>query len=188
MLKTKYSPLIIIFRLISLQYLSIYTFILGTILTWIPRPNGLPQSNQFTIEDDSWIKCDGYDTCSKGLFQGQTCFDLSDRVLVGAGKGGGVLALRDATLPDHAHAHNHEGTQSYSFSYSNSYGDIPAGMGGLMTQHGYTSTKSFTVDFSKMKSSEAFVSTIVSSDSSKSTIGNDLYSQHIRVQFIFKCY
>ena len=161
---------------------------LGTILTWIPRPNGSPQAKEFIIEDDSWIKCDGYERCSKGLFQGQACSDLSDRVLVGAGKGGAVLDIKDASLPDHAHAHNHEGSQTYSLPYFSSTGDIPAGMGGITTLRGNTNSKSFTVDFSRMKSSEAFISTVVSSDISKSIIGSDLYSQHMRVQFIFKCF
>ena len=71
-------------------------------MTWVPRPNGSPQNNELTIEDDSWIKCDGREKCPKGLFQGQTCADLSDRVLVGAGKGGSVLDIKDASLPDHA--------------------------------------------------------------------------------------
>ena len=144
------------------------------------------------IEDDSWIKCDGREKCPKGLFQGQTCADLSDRVLVGAGKGGSVLDIKDASLPDHAHAHNHDGSVKYSFSYSSANKDnfSPAGMGDREIYGVYTSTKtaSVTVDFSDMKSSEAFISAIASSDTSKNIIGSDLYSQHMRVYFIFKCY
>ena len=145
------------------------------------------------IEDDSWIKCDGREKCPRGLFQGQTCSDLSDRVLVGAGKGGSVLDIKDASLPDHAHAHNHDGSATYSFSTSSASGNgfTTAGMGGMNALSGITSnseTQSITVDFGSMESSEAFISKIVSSDTSKNIIGSDLYPQHMRVYFIFKCY
>ena len=162
-------------------------------MTWVPRPNGSPQNNELTIEDVSWIKCDGREKCPKGLFQGQTCADLSDRVLVGAGKGGSVLDIKDASLPDHAHAHNHDGSVTYSFSTSSASGNgfTTAGMGGMNALSGITSnseTQSITVDFGSMESSEAFISKIVSSDTSKNIIGSDLYPQHMRVYFIFKCY
>ena len=162
-------------------------------MTWIPRPNGSPQDNELVIEDNSWIKCDGLERCPKGLFIGQTCSDLSDRVLVGAGKGGSVLDIKDASLPDHAHAHNHDGSATYSFSTSSasSNGYATAGMGGMNALSGITNkskTQSITVDFGSMGSSEAFISKIVSSDTSKNIIGSDLYPQHMRVYFIFKCY
>ena len=162
-------------------------------MTWIPRPNGSPQDNELIIEDDSWIKCDGLERCQKGLFHGQTCSDLSDRVLVGAGKGGSVLDIKDASLPDHAHAHNHDGSATYSFptSSASNNGFVTAGMGGMNALSDITSnseTQSITVDFGSMESSEAFISKILSSDTSKNIIGSDLYPQHMRVYFIFKCY
>ena len=40
---------------------------------------------------------------------------------------------------------------------------------------GYT----ITVDFGSMESSEAFISKLISSDTSKNIIGSDLYPQHM---------
>ena len=44
-----------------------------------------------------------------------------------------------------------------------------------------------TVDFSKMASSEAFISKITNLKITKSSAENDLYSPHTRVLFFFKC-
>ena len=153
-------------------------------MTWIPKPNA-DSIDQLFIDDDSWIKCDGKERCRKGLFIGQECSDLSDRVLVGVGKGGSILEFKDASLPDHAHAHTHKGTQS--ISYTTPDGGLYAGMG-VIKGPGPAKSRTMTVDFSKMEPSEAFISSITSSDISKTVLGNDLYPQHMRVQFIFKCY
>ena len=48
--------------------------------------------------------------------------------------------------------------------------------------------ESFNVDFDKMAHSEAFISQISNPKISKSTEENDLYSSHMRVKFMFKCY
>ena len=154
-------------------------------MTWVPKPNA-DSVDQLIIDDDSWIKCDGKERCSKGLFIGQECSDLSDRVLVGAGKGGSILEFKDASLPDHAHAHTHKGTQSISYTSATSDSGTYAGMG--IHKSSGTTSKTMTIDFSEMEPSEAFISSITSSDISKTVLGNDLYSQHMRVQFIFKCY
>ena len=156
-------------------------------MTWVPRPNSKSQNvYQLTIDDDSWIKCDGIERCSKGFFTGQECTDLSDRVLVGVGKGGSILELKDASLPDHAHAHTHQGTQSISYKSASTSSGTPTGMGAL--KGASTTSRTMTVDFSKMNPSEAFISSIIPSDISKTVLGSDLYPQHMRVQFIFKCY
>ena len=103
------------------------------------------------------------------------------------------MDIKDASLPDHAHAHNHDGKATCSFSYSLASGNgfTTAGMGGRQAISGIkTSSKtgSVTLDFGEMESSEAFISKIVTSDTSENIIGSDLYSQHMRVQFIFKCF
>ena len=154
-------------------------------MTWVPQPNA-DSVDQLIIDDDSWIKCDGTQRCLKGLFIGQECTDLSDRVLVGVGKGGSILELKDASLPDHAHAHTHQGTQSISYTSASTSSGTPTGMGAL--KGAGTTSKTMTVDFSKMNPSEAFISSIIPSDISKTVLGSDLYPQHMRVQFIFKCY
>ena len=168
------------------SYIRVISHVLsGTIMTWVPKPNA-NSSDQLIIDDDSWIRCDGKERCSKGLFVGQECSDLSDRVLVGAGKGGSILEFKDASLPDHAHAHTHKGTQSISYTSATSDSGTFSGMG-IIPGAG-TKSRTMTVDFSKMEPSEAFISSITSSDISKTVLGNDLYPQHMRVQFIFKCY
>ena len=154
-------------------------------MTWVPKPNA-DSIDQLIIDDDSWIKCDGKERCRKGLFIGQECSDLSDRVLVGTGKGGSILEFKDASLPDHAHAHTHKGTQRISYTSPTSDSGTYAGMG--IHKSSGTTSETMTIDFSKMEPSEAFISSITSSDISKTVLGNDLYPQHMRVQFIFKCY
>ena len=76
----------------------------GTIISWVPRPSQDAPTNVY-FNDDTWIECNGADPCKSGDFEGQFCADLSDRVLVGAGKLGQLLDLKDASLPDHAHQH-----------------------------------------------------------------------------------
>ena len=63
--------------------------------------------------NDAWVECDGIQTCTRGKFAGEVCCYLTDRVLVGAGKTGSLLEVRDASLPDHAHS----GTKSYDITY-----------------------------------------------------------------------
>ena len=45
-----------------------------------------------------------------------------------------------------------------------------------------------TVNFADMNASEAFVSTITNPKVTRSTAENELYSPHMRVKFMFKCY
>lgn len=87
-----------------------------TIVSWVPKPNkDFPDKTVF--DNDTWIMCDGHETCKTGRFAGQVCSDLSDRVLVGAGKLGQMLDLKDATIPDHAHEHRHGGSGTYNLQY-----------------------------------------------------------------------
>ena len=88
----------------------------GTIISWVPKPNKNTE-NRVLPDSESWIPCNGVDKCKTGVFAGQTCFDLSDRVLVGAGTLGSLLDLKDASLPDHAHKHYHSGKTNYNVNY-----------------------------------------------------------------------
>ena len=135
-------------------------------------------------------------TCKSGPFDGQFCADLSDRVLVGAGTKGALLEMKDATLPDHAHSHKHSGTYKSSARYRTGPYELQTGkqyMGGsgsLSYKHGHNEYENadVSVDFSRMSSSEAFISKITNPKVTKSTTENDLYSPHMRVTFMFKCY
>ena len=99
----------------------------GTIISWVPKPNKSSSSSGITFNDDTWVICDGVTTCKKGIFTGQACSDLSDRVLVGAGKTGTLLDLKDATMPDHEHKHKHTGSKKYTITYKNGPRSLGAG-------------------------------------------------------------
>ena len=88
----------------------------GTIISWVPKPNKNTQ-NRVLPDSETWIPCNGADKCKTGVFEGQACFDLSDRVLVGAGTLGSLLDMKDASLPNHAHKHNHSGTTRSNVNY-----------------------------------------------------------------------
>ena len=166
----------------------------GTIISWVPRPNK-NAPNSFNFDDDTWIECNGIEKCTSGRFEGQFCSDLSDRVLVGAGKLGQILELKDASLPDHAHEHRHSGTGTYNLQYKRGPDTVSTKKKGHDSSyastehnHNHVSTTSVTVDFSKMNTATAFISHITNPKISKSTEENNLYSPHIRVKFMFKCY
>ena len=166
-------------------------------MAWVPRPNKNAPTDVY-FDNDMWIECNGIVTCKSGRFEGQFCSDLSDRVLVGAGRLGQLLDLKDASLPDHAHSHTHGGSHDFKVRYRTGprtvdvqhFGSYPFPSAYAAKEHNHDiyEETSFTVDFSKMKSSEAFISRITNPKISKSTAENDLYSPHLRVTFIFKCY
>ena len=167
----------------------------GTIIPWVPRPNkNAPTSAYF--DHEAWIECNGIEKCESGRFRGQSCSDLSDRVLVGAGKTGQLLDLKDASLPDHAHRHTHGGSQTIKVQYRTgprtlgTGKQLGGGSGSLSNKHGHTEMEDLNVnvDYSKMNAAEAFISRITNPKVSKSTAENDLYSPHMRVLYMFKCF
>ena len=170
----------------------------GTIISWAPRPNKNAPDNVY-FDDDTWIECNGIEKCKSGRFTGQYCSDLSDRVLVGAGKLGQILDMKDASLPDHAHSHSHDGLTTGIHNYKVRYrtgpstqGSKTAGMGGTHASpthnHNGYEDANVSIDFGKMNPSEAFISRITNPKVSKSTAENELYSPHMRVTFMFKCH
>ena len=129
---------------------------------------------------------------------GQFCSDLTDRVLVGAGRLGQRLDIKDASLPDHAHKHTHNGSQTFKLRYrtgpespgTEGTGRTLSSSQGTMSEkhdHDFIDT-TFAVDFGKINPSEAFISRITNPKITQSTAENDLYSPHMRVKFMFKCY
>ena len=167
----------------------------GSIISWVPKPNKF-SSTDYSFNDDAWIVCDGMTKCQKGVFRGQACSDLSDRVLVGAGKTGVLLDLKDASLPDHEHKHRHSGTKKYSISYQAGPRSVEkrkqywTGSGNVAFNHQHTTkyTTDVTVNFADMTEDSTPISNIKSPKVTKSSVENELYSPHMRVQFIFKCY
>lgn len=134
-------------------------------------------------------------TCKKGTFAGETCSDLSDRALIGAGRTGILLDLKDATLPDHEHRHSHTGSKRYNIDYQKGEdnGDkAGAGWSGgsVARKHKHTkeATTNVTINFADMNQASAPISRIIASKVATSSKENELYSPHMRVQFMFKCY
>ena len=169
----------------------------GTIISWVPKPNKSSTSAPFAFNDDTWVVCDGVTTCKKGLFTGQACSDLSDRVLVGAGRTGSLLDLKDASLPDHEHKHRHSGTKKYTIDYKMGLRYLGSGKqagwwssGSLSEKHAHNDNvkTDVTVDFGDMTQSMAPISRIYSSKISITSNENDFYSPHMRVQYLFKCH
>lgn len=166
----------------------------GSIISWVPRPNRNAPTNVY-FNNDTWIECNGILTCKTGPFMGQFCSDLTDRVLVGAGKLGQRLDIKDASLPDHAHRHTHNGSQTFKLRFRTgpqSLGtgkQLGVGSGSLSEAHDHDFIDTtFAVDFGKTNISEAFISRITNPKITQSTAENDLYSPHMRVKFMFKCY
>ena len=64
-----------------------------------------------------WIKCDGIEVCSDGIYKGQSCSDMSNRALMGATSDEQLLRQYNASIPDHQHYHSHT-TGSHSHTDS----------------------------------------------------------------------
>ena len=64
-----------------------------------------------------WIKCDDIEVCSDGIYKGQSCSDMSNRVLMGATNDEQLLRQYNASIPDHQHYHSHT-TGSHSHTDS----------------------------------------------------------------------
>ena len=168
----------------------------GTIISWVPRPNKNAPDNVY-FDDDTWIECNGIEKCKSGRFEGQFCSDLSDRVLVGSGKLGQLLELKDASLPNHAHKHRHTGSKTYSIAYKKGPDGIGTKKKGHDSsyasdahQHNIDAQTSVNVNFADMSEEPAFMTDFKVSNSNMkiSSNENELYSPHMRVTFMFKCY
>lgn len=156
------------------------------------------------FEDDTWVVCDGVTTCKKGMFTGQACSDLSDRALIGAGQTGVLLDLKDASLPDHEHRHKHigvpTGEKTFSIRYKRGQDNPPDEEGGQGGIYGGSSRApkhrhnhnvgetSVRIDFGEMQEENSPITNILAPKIKKSLDENELYSPHMRVQFMFKCY
>ena len=64
-----------------------------------------------------WIKCDGIEVCSDGIYKGQFCSNMSNRALMGATSDEELLRQYNASIPDHQHYHSHT-TGSHSHTDS----------------------------------------------------------------------
>ena len=84
----------------------------GTILSWVPRPNMFTTEKTSYKRHRGWIKCDGKEVCPSGVFEGQPCNDLSGRALIGSYENKESGKFYEATLPDHTHPHSHAATSS----------------------------------------------------------------------------
>ena len=167
----------------------------GTIIPWVPRLNSKDDLLATYHEAKGWIKCDGIETCDRGLFEGQSCPSLADRGLIGANEKIKSSELRGASIPQHEHDHKHTMNSHYHQS-KNSKGSNPGGVAkiGACTSAYYCSrtdvaawhdhttkeqTKSVT---SSMQTHSAPVTSVSGAD-----IGENLPA-HMRVDYLFKCY
>ena len=171
----------------------------GTIISWVPKPN-LDAPDSVYFDDDTWIRCDGAEKCKQGRFVGQFCSDLSDRVLVGAGSSGDLLELKDASFPDHAHKHRHTGSKNYLINYKRGpknneskkkkKGSFTSSQVSKDHHHDNDDQTSVNINFADMTEEAALISNFKNPNSkiTKSSGENELYSPHMRVTFMFKCY
>ena len=157
------------------------------------------QNNNYFV-NDAWIECNGIKKCESGPFKGEFCSDLSDRVLVGKGNSENdqVLQLKNASLPDHAHRHKHGGKYESKAKYRTGperYTDSGKALGwgdgsmGKKHHHDEYLDAIVPIDFSKMNETEAFISKVKNPNISVAKEQSEnLYSPHMRVKFMFKCY
>ena len=115
----------------------------------------------------------------------------------GSGKLGQLLELKDASLPDHAHRHRHKGSKTYSIAYKKGPDGIGTKKKGHDSsyasdahQHNINAQTSVNVNFADMSEESALMSNFKVSNSNMkiSSNENELYSPHMRVTFMFKCY
>ena len=160
----------------------------GTIISWVPKPNA-NAPDKISFDDDTWIECDGRTTCKTGRFTGQACADLRNRVLVGDGQYG-VNSLRPASLPNHYHHHTHSGDLSGTYYAGDSNSRDHCGMGGTYCAkpHGHGAHKKIQIDMEKMTSASISNHTMKIEGNTIKDLYNDLFSAHMRVKFMFKCY
>ena len=102
------------------------------------------------------------------------------------------MDMKAARFPDHEHSHKHSGSYSQSFTTREPHSTIEHFLrttgGNVYYKSGLQQRTNYAeVDFSRMQNSAAEVSRIHGSGIELTNSPNDLYPQHMRVYFIFKC-
>ena len=135
-------------------------------------------------------KCDSKTPCPDGPFKGQVCIDLSGRALIGSDEASPVLGRYEATFPDHHHPHNHN-VHPHSHTY-HSHGTkqssefMNSESKWLIRDQKDIQTTSVTVKIDP--SAEGVdLDSLHTYIHPKASFG-DLYSRHMRVEYIFKCF
>ena len=172
----------------------------GSILSWVRKPNKDAPGSVDYVDYPGWIKCNGIEKCSKGIFKGQHCTDLQGRVLVGSLGNKGQLNTYEASLPNHHHPHSHTTSShshtvpphSHSYWRSNSANNRCSGhsWSDVCNKRGYGTNTGMSKS-QKTNSASVTVhkqSTLGAQEIDHGTTIGELYSKHMRVDFIFKCY
>ena len=79
----------------------------SSLISWIPRLNTTDDNMASYLPAKGWIKCDGIETCDRGIFEGQSCPSMAGRGLIGADEELKPSELRGASIPQHNHDHKH---------------------------------------------------------------------------------
>lgn len=168
----------------------------GSLIPWIPRLNTTDDNMASYLPAKGWIKCDGIETCDRGIFEGQSCPSMAGRGLIGADEELKPSELHDASIPQHNHDHTHE-MNSHSHYSKNSKGANPGSVTKVSacTSGSYCSRRSDVAGFhdhttreqtqsvtSSMQTHSAPVTSV-----SGANIGENLPA-HMRVDYLFKCY
>ena len=176
----------------------------GTILSWVQKPNkGSSGLGAKYTDYPGWILCNGIEQCGDGEFKGQTCTDLQGRVLVGSTSSFAPLSTHKASLPNHHHPHSHtipdhsHVVPPHSHKYDHHGDTVNCKTGTSMqnrcNKYGYSTTTEKSSSFSTNKyeglKTHSLDTLGVKADNIQyDTVLGELYSKHMRVQFIFKCY
>ena len=159
---------------------------IGSIIPWVPKPNKSAGNTTSLTSYPNWVKCNGIDVCLNGPFKGQACFNLEGRALIGSFAQYRTMEMYDASLPNHDHPHTHT-TQAHNHRYRMRRREGHCGMGGTSCgQSDYEETASSTTVIVNSQSTTTLGKITKYEGHGQTTVG-ELYSKHLRVDYIFKC-
>ena len=166
----------------------------GSLIPWIPRLNTTDDNMASYHPAKGWIKCDGIETCDRGIFEGQSCPSMAGRGLIGADEKLKPSELHGASIPQHNHDHKHT-MNSHSHYSKNSKGSNPGSVTNLKVKtstsssaksvagyHSHSTREETLSVTSSMQTHSAPVTSVSGAD-----IGENLPA-HMRVDYLFKCY
>ena len=138
-----------------------------------------------------WIICDGKEFCSEGPFKNHVCEDLKGRTLVGATERDNEksLNINEATMPNIVHKHTQKSHQhTVKTSTSGNHHACKNGDNHCAStdRGGDTYTSSAVAPLIELNAENDDDAHPVNYNYEHSF--GDLYSRHMRVDYIFKCF
>ena len=144
----------------------------GTIVSWIPKPNKGASATETLNPANGWIKCDGGpEICTAGIFKGQKCEDLTGRFLAGHTNSHPYLTKHDAEMFDHSHP--------FTYKRYMSGGSHDCGTGGTNC---HTNWITWDDNYSMSTGNVAGIS------ASQGKASSNHWPKHMRVYYLFKCF